>query len=61
MNKVYKNIQEFLILNFPDSYNELKETEKYDIQFYIEKTSDFFGEKIVSIINKTINKTPNGT
>jgi hypothetical protein len=57
MNKVYKNIQEFLILNFPDSYHELKETEKFDIQLYIEKTSDVFGEKIASIINKM----PNGT
>ncbi|MDR2178407.1 MAG: hypothetical protein LBP20_10275 [Treponema sp.] len=57
MNRVYKNIQEFLILNFPDSYNKLKETEKFDIQFYIEKTSDAFGEKIASIINKL----PNGT
>jgi hypothetical protein len=57
MNKVYKNIQEFLILNFPDSYNELKETEKFDIQFYIEKTSDVFGKKIASIINNM----PNGT
>jgi hypothetical protein len=52
MNKVYKNIQEFLILNFPDSYNEFRETEKSDIQSYIEKTSDVFSEKIASIINK---------
>jgi hypothetical protein len=57
MNKVYRSIQEFLILNFPDSYNELKETEKFDIKFYIEKTSDVFGEKIASIINEM----PNGT
>jgi hypothetical protein len=55
MNKVYKNIQEFLILNFPNSYNELKETEKFDIQFYIEKTAGVFGEKIASIINKMPN------
>jgi hypothetical protein len=57
MNKVYKNIQEFLILNFPDSYKELKETEKFDIRSYIEKTSDVFDKKIASIINKI----PNGT
>jgi hypothetical protein len=55
MNKVYKDLHEFLILNFPDSYNELKETEKFDIQFYIEKASDVFGEKITSIINKIPN------
>jgi hypothetical protein len=52
MNKVYKNIQEFLILNFPDSYKELKETEKFDIRSYIEKTSDVFDKKIASIISK---------
>jgi hypothetical protein len=53
MNKTYKNIKEFLILNFPDSYKELKEAEKFDINYYIEKTSDAFGEKIKSIIDKT--------
>jgi hypothetical protein len=57
MNKVYKNIQEFLILNFPDSYNELKEAKKFDIQFYIERAADVFNEKIESIINKVPRDT----
>jgi hypothetical protein len=52
MNKVYKNVKEFLLVNFPDSYKELKRSEKFDIQFYIEKTSDVFDEKIKSIIDK---------
>jgi hypothetical protein len=41
MNKVYKNIPEFLMLNFPDSYKASKKIAKFDIQKRLSQNFSF--------------------
>jgi len=52
MNKVYKNVEHFLIENFPRAYLAMKE-EETSIQHYIDSSSKQF--------NKTINEIIRGS
>jgi hypothetical protein len=51
MNKVYKDIDEFLAEMFPSLFNTKKENDKTTIQLYIERTSREFSSEIRKIIN----------
>jgi hypothetical protein len=51
MNKIYKDIDEFLAEMFPSLFNDKKENDEKAIQYYIEKTSREFSLEIENIIN----------
>jgi len=51
MNKVYKDIDEFLAEMFPSSFNVKKENDKTTIQYYIERISHEFSSEIKKIIS----------
>jgi hypothetical protein len=51
MNKVYKDIDEFLAEMFPSLFNDKKESDETAIQYYIERTSREFSSEIKNIIS----------
>jgi len=50
MNKVYKDINEFFMENFPKAYLAMKEEEETSIQHYIDSSWEQFNKTINEII-----------
>jgi hypothetical protein len=50
MNKVYKNVDEFLKECFPESYFAIKNEEETSLQYYIETSSERFNNAIKEIL-----------
>jgi hypothetical protein len=50
MNKVYKNVDEFIKLTFPNSYEEKNHSADTSLESYIAKTSEEFKLRIDAII-----------
>ena len=48
MDRLYKDVQEFLKENFPNSYRDLRE--RKDIRSYMEESAKEFGKRIDAII-----------
>jgi hypothetical protein len=50
MTKIYKNVDDFLKENFPESYPILKNEEETSLQYYIETSSERFNKAIKEIL-----------
>ena len=59
MNKKveYRNLDEFIKITFPNSYQEKKLSNDTSLESFIKKNSEIFKSKIDNIIN---NKKPSG-
>ena len=57
MNKVYKDINEFFMENFPVAYLAMKEDEETSIQHYINSSSEQFNKTINEIIRGNHRKS----
>jgi hypothetical protein len=53
MNKVYKDINEFFMENFPVAYLAMKEDEETSIQHYIDSSSEQLNKKIKEIMSES--------
>jgi uncharacterized phage-like protein YoqJ len=53
MTKVYKNAEEFLRENFPESYLVYKNDEETSLQYYIETSAERFNKTIKEILKGT--------
>jgi hypothetical protein len=59
MNKVYRNVSEFIKMTFPDVYGEKRYSTDTSLESYIKRTSKDFKLKIDNIIKN--QERPNGT
>jgi hypothetical protein len=50
MNKVYKDVNDFLKENFPESYLAVKNEEETSLQYYIETSAERFNKTIKEIL-----------
>jgi hypothetical protein len=50
MTKVYKNVNAFLMENFPKAYLDMKNDEETSLQHYIDSSSEQFNKTINEII-----------
>ena len=50
MNKTYKNVEIFLMENFPKSYLDFKNEEETSLQHYVDTQSEQFNKKINKIL-----------
>ena len=56
MNKIYKDVEHFLMENFPKTYLAMKEEEETSIQHYIDSSWEQFNKTINEIIRE--NRQP---
>jgi hypothetical protein len=59
MNKVYRNIDEFIKINFPNFYKARKYSTDTSLESYIKRTSEDFKLRIDTIIKE--RERPNRT
>jgi len=53
MNKVYMDINEFFMENFPEAYLAMKDDEETSIQHYIDSSSEQFNKTIREIMSES--------
>ena len=56
MNKVYKDVNEFFLENFPKSYFAYKIEQEESLQYHIEKSSEQLKKNIHEIMHEGNNK-----
>ena len=57
--KVYSSAEEFLLLNFPKAYSDLKRKEEHSLQYALEKSSKQFQEDLDKIFKGEDSETHN--
>lgn len=59
MNKIYKNVEFFLMENFPRSYLEFKNEEETSLQHYVDTLSEQLNENISKILKGELSTSRN--